>query len=152
MVHPVTGKTISTSKKMMHDPTTAEIWQMAFGKDFGGMAQGDLKIGQRGTNAMFIMTHDVIRHVLRHGEKITHGNPVLNYRQQKEDPYRIRITAGGNLIMYKSSPSVCTADLDTAKLHWNSVISTPGKKYMCLDIKHIYLMARLEHFEYMRTT
>jgi hypothetical protein len=37
----------------MHDPATAEIWQMAFGKDFGGMAQGDLKMGQKGTNAMW---------------------------------------------------------------------------------------------------
>jgi hypothetical protein len=42
---------------------------------------------------------------------------------------------GGNLITYESSPSVRTADLDTAKLHWNSVISTPGAQYMCLDIK-----------------
>jgi hypothetical protein len=27
-------------------------------------------------------------------------NPVVDYRPQKEDPYRIRITAGGNLINY----------------------------------------------------
>jgi hypothetical protein len=134
----------------MHDPATAEIWQMAFGKDFGGMAQRDLKIGQKGTNAMFIITHYTIRHVLRHGKKITHGNPVVDYRPQKEDPYRIRVTAGGNLITYKSSLSICTADLDTAKLHWNSVISTPGAKYMCLDIKKNYLTACLKYFEYMR--
>jgi hypothetical protein len=35
MVHPVTGKTISSYKKLMHDPATAEVWQTAFGKDFG---------------------------------------------------------------------------------------------------------------------
>jgi hypothetical protein len=40
MVHPVTGCTISSYKKLMHDPATAEVWQTAFGKDFGGMAQG----------------------------------------------------------------------------------------------------------------
>jgi hypothetical protein len=45
-------------EKMMHDPVTAEIKQTAFGKDFGGMAQGDNKRGQKGTNAMFVMTHD----------------------------------------------------------------------------------------------
>jgi hypothetical protein len=44
--------------------------------------------------------------------------------------------AGGNLIKYKSSPSVQMANLDTAKLHWNSVISTKRAKYMCLDIKY----------------
>jgi hypothetical protein len=26
---------------MMNDPATTETWQTAFGKDFGGMAQGD---------------------------------------------------------------------------------------------------------------
>jgi hypothetical protein len=38
MVHPVTGETISSYKKLMHDPATAEIGQTAFGKDYGGMA------------------------------------------------------------------------------------------------------------------
>jgi hypothetical protein len=149
MVHPVTRETISSYKKLMHDPATAEIWQTAFGKDFGGMAQGDIKMGQKGTYAMFVMTHDKIKHILWQGKKITYRNPVVNYRPQKEDPYRIR-TAGGNLVTYKSSPSVCTADLDTAKLHWNSIISTPGATYMCLDIKTNYLTACLEYFEYMR--
>jgi hypothetical protein len=45
MVHPVTGKTISSYKKLMHDPARAETWQTAFGKDFGNMAQGDNKTG-----------------------------------------------------------------------------------------------------------
>jgi hypothetical protein len=40
MVHPTMGKTISSYKKLMNDPATAEIWQTAFGKDFGGMVQG----------------------------------------------------------------------------------------------------------------
>jgi hypothetical protein len=57
MVHPITGETISSYKKLMHDPAMAEIWQTAFGKDFGGMTQGDGddKTGQKGTNAMFVM-------------------------------------------------------------------------------------------------
>ncbi len=42
----------------MHDMATAEVWQTAFGKDFGGMAQGCNKTGQKGTNTIFVMTHD----------------------------------------------------------------------------------------------
>ena len=57
MVHPVMGKTISSYKKLMNNPATPEVWQMAFGKDFGGMAQGDNKTGQKGMNVMFMMTH-----------------------------------------------------------------------------------------------
>jgi hypothetical protein len=41
MVHPTTGETISSYKQLMHDLATAKIWQTAFGKDFGGMAQGN---------------------------------------------------------------------------------------------------------------
>ena len=46
----------------MNDPATAEVWQTAFGKDFGGMAQGDNKTGQKGTNAMFVMTREDTAH------------------------------------------------------------------------------------------
>ncbi len=134
----------------MNDPATAEVWQTAFGKDFGGMAQGCKKTGQAGTNAMFVMTHKEIMHALAAKKNFTYANPVVDYRPQKEDPHRIRITAGGNLITYEGNASVRTADIDTAKLHWNNVISTPGAKYMCLDIKNFYLTAALEYFEYMK--
>ncbi len=52
MVHPTTGETITSYKWLMHDPATTEVWQTAFGKDFGGMAQGDDKTGQKGMNSI----------------------------------------------------------------------------------------------------
>ncbi len=150
MVHPVTGCTISSYKKLMHDPATAKVWQTAFGKDFGGMVQGCNKTGQKGKNAMFIMTHDEIMHALAAKNFFTYANPVVDYQPQIDDPHRIRIMAGGNLINYDGDASVRTADLDTAKLHWNSVISTENARYMCLDIKNFYLTAALEYFKYMK--
>ncbi len=39
----------------MNDPVTTKVWQTAFEKEFGGMAQGDLKTGQKGTNSVFLM-------------------------------------------------------------------------------------------------
>jgi hypothetical protein len=60
MVHPTTGETISSYKRLLNDPETANVWQTAFGKDFGGMAQGDNKTGQKGTNSVFVMTHKEI--------------------------------------------------------------------------------------------
>ena len=151
MVHPVTGKTISRYKKLMHDPGTAEVWQTAFGKDFGGTAQGCAKTGQKGTNGMFVMTHDKIMYALAAKKFFTYANPVVDFRPQREDPHCIRITAGGNLITYEGDASVQTADIDTAKIHWNSVVSTPNAKYMCLDIKKFYLTVALEYFEYTKT-
>jgi hypothetical protein len=152
MVHLIMGETISSYKNLINNPATAEIWQTAFGKDFRGMAQGCNKTGQKGTNAMFVMTRNEIAHALAAGTKFTYANPVVDHRPQKEDPNKIRITAGGNLIQCDSKLSVCTADINSAKLHWNSVVSTKKARYMCLDIKIFYLTAALEYFEYMRIT
>jgi hypothetical protein len=64
MLHSVTRQTISSYKKLMNDPATAEVWQTAFGRDFGEMAQEDNKTGLEGTHAIFMMTHDKIAHAL----------------------------------------------------------------------------------------
>ena len=61
----------------MKDPETAKIWQTAFGKDFGGMAQGDNKTGQKGMNSVFVMAA---------GHKWTYARVVVDYQPQKEDP------------------------------------------------------------------
>jgi hypothetical protein len=150
MVHPTTGETISSYKKLMNDPATMDIWQTAFGKDFGGMAQGDNKTGQKGTNAIFVMTHKEIL-LIPADRTITYAWwVVVDFRPQKADPHRIRITAGGNLINYPGELTTRTADLTTSKLMWNSVLSTKGAKYMCLDIKNFYLTAPLDRYEYMK--
>jgi hypothetical protein len=143
MVHPVTGCIISSYKKLMHNLATAEVWQTAFGKNFGGMAQGCNKTGQKGTNVMFLMTHDKIRHALAAKKFFTYANLVVNYCLQKDDPHQIRIMAGGKLINYKGDASIRKANLDTAKLHWNSVVSTENVRYMCLDIKKFTSPLRL---------
>jgi hypothetical protein len=114
MVHPITGKIISSYKKLMHDSVTADIWQTAFGKDFRGMAQGGNKTSQKGTNAMFVMNHEEIKTVLKAGKKFMYANLVVNHRPQKADPDHIRITAGGNLIKCDCESLVPTADIDTA--------------------------------------
>jgi hypothetical protein len=59
---------------------------------------------------------------------------VVDHRPQKADPTHIHITAGGNLIQYDCELLVPTANIDTAKLYWNSVVSTALAQYMCIDI------------------
>jgi hypothetical protein len=71
---------------LMHDPVIAEIWQTAFGKDFGGMAQGCNKTVQKGTNAMFVMMHYKIKYALAAKIVFTYANPVVDYRLQKDNP------------------------------------------------------------------
>jgi hypothetical protein len=100
----------------MNDPETSKIWQMAFGKEFGRMAQGDDKTGQKGTNSVFVMTHKEIDIAKAAGHTWTYVRVAVDYRPQKEDPNRIKIAVGGNLITYKGNTSAQTADITTSKL------------------------------------
>ena len=104
------------------------------------MAQGDSKTGQKGTNAIFVMTHAEIP-LIPTDRTITYARVVVDFCPQKADLHRICITAGGNLINYPGELTTQTADLTTSKLMWNSVLSTEGAKYICLDIKNFYLTA-----------
>jgi hypothetical protein len=124
MIHPVTGEHITSYRKLMQDPATAEVWMTAFGKDFGGMCQGDDKTNTISTNAIFVMKPKNIPNIPKN-QPPTYAKVVVAYHPQKDDPYQIRITAGGNLINYPGELTTRTADMTTAKLHWNSVLSTP---------------------------
>ena len=81
---------------------------------------------------------------------MTYARIVVDFRLQKTDPNRVRITVGGNLIDYPYEFTTRTADLTTSKVMWNSVISTPGAKYACADAKNFYLTTPLDRFEYTR--
>ncbi len=86
MIHPVTGKHITSYRKLMQDPATAEVWMTAFGKDFDGMCQGDDKTNTIGTNAIFMMELKDVPNIPKN-QPPTYAKVVLAYRPQKDDPY-----------------------------------------------------------------
>ncbi len=67
----------------MNDPATSEVWQTAFRKDVGGMAQGDAKTGQKGTNSVFVMTNEEIDNAMAAGHKWSYARIVVDHRPQK---------------------------------------------------------------------
>jgi hypothetical protein len=97
---------------------------------------------------MFVMSPQDIPNIPK-DRVVTEARVVVNHHPQKSDPNRIQITARGNLINYPGERTTWTVDITTSKLHWNSVLSTPDAKYMCLDIKHFYLLAPLGRYKYM---
>jgi hypothetical protein len=150
MVHPTTGETITSYKQLMHDFQTADVWQTGFGKDFGRMAQGGDKTGQKVTNSVFVMTHKEIDILMKAGHKWIYAHIIVDHQPQKVHPNWICIAFGGNLITYRGDTYTCTADLTTSKLLWNSVLSTNRARYMCINIKNFYLTAALDYYEYMK--
>ena len=96
------------------------------------------------------MAHEEIATAKKEGKTWTYTRILIDYCPKKEDQNRVQIAVGGNLIKYKGDMSTRTADLTTSKLLWNSVLSTEGAQYMCLDINNFYLTAALDYFEYMK--
>ncbi len=113
------------------------------------MCQGDDKTNTIGTNAIFVMEPKDVPNIPKN-QPPTYVKVIVAYRPKNVDPYQIRITAVGNLINYPGELTTRTADMTTAKLHWNSVLSTPNARYMCLDIGNFYLSATLDHYKYMK--
>lgn len=60
-----------------------------------------------------------------------------------------RITVGSDHLDYYSDVSTETAGLTTAKILFNSVVSTPHAKFMTIDITNMYLNTSLTDFQYM---
>ena len=149
VIHPSTGEVITQYKKLAKDPTLRDVWTTAFGKEFGNLAQGDARTGTKGTDAIFVMDPKEI-HKIPHDRTITYAKIVVAYRPQKDDPNRVRITAGGNLLTYPGELSTRVADLTTTKLLWNSVLSTKGARFMGIDIKNFYLGTPMDRYQYMK--
>ena len=97
VIHPITGKIVSKYKELANDPETSEVWRTAFGNEFGGLAQGDNKTADKGSNTIFVLDHGGIKNIPA-DRKIAYGRLVAEYREQKKDPNRVRLTAVGNLI------------------------------------------------------
>ena len=79
------------------------------------MDQGDKRTGAIGTNTFKILFPDQVL-LIPNDRVVTYAKIVVDYRPQKEDPNRIRITAGGNLIIYPGELTTRTADINTSKI------------------------------------
>ena len=71
-------------------------------------------------------------------------------KPEKEEKERTRLTVGENVLDLTGNISAPTASVTTAKCVLNSVVSTPGARYLLADIKHFYLNNILPDPESMR--
>ena len=136
VVHPITKETITKYEKLENDPITQEVWTKAMTKELGRLAQGC--DSTKGTETIFFMSHDEIKCIPR-DQTVTYARIVVDYRPQKDNPNRVRITVGGNLINFPGELTTRIADLSTSKIVWNSTLSTPDARYACADIGNFYL-------------
>jgi hypothetical protein len=131
-----TGKLLNYRQLLRH-PVYQGDWTISSANEFGRLAQG---VGGRikGTDTIrFIRKSDIPQD---RRKDVTYGRFVCNVRPEKAEPNRTRFTVGGDRINYPGEVATPTAEMLTAKLLFNSVISTPGAKFMTMDISNFYLM------------
>ena len=125
-------------------------WELAFCKEWGRLFQG-YKSRIEGHDVIGTETcHLIHKHEIPDHKKATYIRTCADYREQKADPYRVRCTAGGNLIDFPGDKSTRSADLTTFKCLANNTISTPGARAACMDLKDFYLKSTLPDPEYVR--
>ena len=101
-----------------------------------------------GTNTMFFIHKSEIP--ADRCKDITYGQIVVSIRPQKRERECTRLTVGGDLIDYPWEVATPTTDITTAKLLFNSVISTPGAVFVVMDCKNFHLMTPMLHPKFMR--
>ena len=99
----------------------------------------------KGTNTIHFIKIDAIPK----DRTVTYLRLVVADRPTKENPRRVRFTVGGDKLDCPFDVSTKTADMVTAKILFNSVLSTPGAKFMGIDIKDFYLNTDMDRYEYM---
>eukprot|EP00804_Cyclotella_cryptica_P013847 CCRYP_018164-RA/>CCRYP_018164-RA protein AED:0.27 eAED:0.27 QI:0/0/0/1/0/0.5/2/0/542 len=86
----------------------------------------------------------------KHRQDVTYSSFVCTVLPKNADPYRTCFVAGGDRCNYPYEVATPTAEMLVAKILFNSIVSTPGARFMAIDISNFYLMTPLICPEYIR--
>ena len=134
-------------RHLMKNPKYRQLYGQSYGKELGRLSKGipgQVKV----TNKIFFI--DKANLPVNCWKDVNYGRIVVSYLPEKDDPYRTRLTVGGDWVNYPVNFDTTTVDLLTVKLLLNSIISTLGAKNITIDIKYFYLNNPMTRFEYMR--
>ena len=123
------------------------VWTRSLSNEWGRLAQGN-KHGVTSTYTIyFIHNYEV-----PDGNRVTYAAYVVDYRPLKNEKYRVRITVGGDRLIYLDDAGSPAANLTETELLANSTISDAkyGARFMSADIQHYFLATPMKECEYMK--
>lgn len=133
---------------LLANPNTEPTWSPGVENELGRLAQGfDNRVD--GTNTIYF----IHRHEVPTDRKVSYSNFVCDYRPLKSEPYRVRMTVGGDKLDYPDETASPAASLIETKLIANSVISdhkTNNARFCSLDIKDFFLSTVMIRPEFIR--
>jgi hypothetical protein len=133
---------------LLQHPKYKADWSVSSANEFRRLAQGVGGSIKNPTDTIrFIYESDIPK---TRKKDVTYGSFLCTVRPEKAEPNRTRFTVGGDKINYPGDVATPTAEMLVAKILFNSVISTPGAKFMTMDISNFYLMTPLKRPEYIR--
>jgi hypothetical protein len=137
-VNPNTGQL--AEYRELRESSDGAAWERSCAMEFGRLAQGFPPDQPTGMDTLEFITYDSIPKDRR--KDITYLRLVTADRPHKIESKRVRATAGGDRINYPFDVSTRTAELQTSKILINSTISTPGARFMTLDISNFFLTTK----------
>jgi hypothetical protein len=143
-INPDTG-TIADRREVIKC-TDGKQWTESNREEIGYLFQGLGPTSKMPTGADTLFF--IHRNQVPKNKKATYILVLCAERPEKTQPRRVRWTMGGDRIVYTSNVSTKTANLTTAKLMFDSVISTPKACFMVGDLKDFYLGTKMEEYEY----
>ena len=134
-------------RHLIQRPKYKKDWGFSFGNEIVRLAQG-MPSRNTGTNTLhFLDRHNI---PADRWKDIANARTVCNVRPQKAETNRTRLTFAARNMDVDMDCGTPTASMLTIKLLLNSVISTPGAKFMAIDIKDFYLNTPLVKPEFLR--
>eukprot|EP00804_Cyclotella_cryptica_P014354 CCRYP_015562-RA/>CCRYP_015562-RA protein AED:0.34 eAED:0.35 QI:0/0/0/1/1/1/3/0/445 len=113
-----------------------------------GMIVSAVIDNRTGTKTMqYIRKCDIPKNCLK---SVAYSKIVVIERPQKKEKEWTCLTVVGTYINYPGNTTIPTSDLTTAKLLFNSVVSTDGATFHGGNLKVFYLNTPMDRLEYMR--
>ena len=125
----------------------SDTWWKSVGNELGGLANGIDKLVRETNTIDFIIREEVPKCCT-----IKYSNFVCDYRPLKSEPYRVRLTVGGDRIEYPDDSSLPASFLLGSKLLFNSKIpdARRGARFKSCDLKYFFLETPMSSAKYMR--
>ena len=134
-------------RHLVKRPKYKTDWEYSLGNEIGRLCKG-MPGRNDGTETMEFIYQDQVPK--DRWKDMTNIRLVCNVRPQKSEVNRTRCTVDGSRTNFVGDVSTPTANLLTVKLLFNSIISTPGARFLGLDLKDFYLNTPMDRPEYVR--